>query len=138
MPYLSEELYQHLPKPNNGQSSSPSLCVTSYSQSSEFNQYRNKTIEKYIAIITGAIKKINSHYSTPEFPRHEAVTLCIKSSSSTSTDFKEYLELIRSLTNIDNIQILNNEPTADQNEYMHIATTSDHKKLYFKLNDDLE
>ncbi|CAF0867028.1 unnamed protein product [Rotaria sordida] len=137
MPYLSEELYQRLPKSNNGQNSPPSLCITPYPQSSEFNQYHNKTIEKDVATITDAIDKINSHYSTPGVPRHEPVTLYIKSSSSISTLFKEYFELIKSLTNIDNIQILNDEPTVDQKEYIHIATTSDYR-LFFKLTDDLE
>ncbi len=37
MPYLSEEFYQRLPKPNNGQNSSTSLCVTPYPQSNEVN-----------------------------------------------------------------------------------------------------
>lgn len=35
MPFLSEELYQRLPKPNGGVNSPPSLCVTPYPQSSE-------------------------------------------------------------------------------------------------------
>ena len=30
MPFVSEELYQRLPKPNKGQNSPPSLCVTPY------------------------------------------------------------------------------------------------------------
>jgi len=35
MPYLSEELYQRLPKPNGGVNSPPSLCVTPYPKSNE-------------------------------------------------------------------------------------------------------
>jgi hypothetical protein len=41
------------------------------------------------------------------------------------------------MTNINNIQELDDEPTADRQEYLNIATTSQYK-LYFKLNDDLE
>ena len=33
MPFVSEELYQRLPKPNKGQNSPPSLCVTPYPRS---------------------------------------------------------------------------------------------------------
>jgi hypothetical protein len=40
-------------------------------------------------------------------------------------------ELIGSFTNTDNLQILLDEPTADQKNYMNIATTSDYK-LYLK------
>jgi valyl-tRNA synthetase len=35
MPFVSEELYQRLPKPNGGANSPPSLCVTPYPQSNE-------------------------------------------------------------------------------------------------------
>ena len=37
MPFLSEELYQRLPKPNGGANAPPSLCVTPYPQPSEVN-----------------------------------------------------------------------------------------------------
>jgi hypothetical protein len=36
----------------------------------------------------------------------------LTSSSATSTIFIEYMQRIKSLTNIDNIQIINDEPTA--------------------------
>lgn len=39
MPYVSEELYQRLPKPNQGQGSPPSLCVTPYPQSSQVKRF---------------------------------------------------------------------------------------------------
>ena len=35
MPYVSEELYQRLPKPNEGKDAPPSLCVTPYPKSSQ-------------------------------------------------------------------------------------------------------
>ena len=35
MPFVSEELYQRLPKPNKGQNSPPSLCVTPYPRSTQ-------------------------------------------------------------------------------------------------------
>lgn len=41
MPYVSEELYQRLPKPNGGANSPPSLCVTPYPQSSEVRIYKD-------------------------------------------------------------------------------------------------
>jgi valyl-tRNA synthetase len=39
MPFVSEELYQRLPKPNNGQNAPPSLCVTPYPQTSQVNYF---------------------------------------------------------------------------------------------------
>lgn len=35
MPFVSEELYQRLPKPNKGLNSPPSLCVTPYPRASD-------------------------------------------------------------------------------------------------------
>ena len=57
----------------------------------------------------------------------------VRASPSTSLLFTEYLDLIEPLANIDNIQILNEEPTADQKEYINLdkASSSDYK-LYFK------
>lgn len=39
MPYVSEELYQRLPKPNRGANSPPSLCVTPYPKPADVNIY---------------------------------------------------------------------------------------------------
>ncbi len=44
---------------------------------------------------------------------------------------------MRSVSNVDNIQEINYEPTADQKEYIDISTTSDYK-LYYKSTDELE
>jgi hypothetical protein len=41
------------------------------------------------------------------------------------------MEVFKSLTKIDNIQVLIEEPTADRKEYINIGTTSNYK-LYFK------
>ncbi len=46
----------------------------------------------------------------------------------------EYLELIKSLTNIKQIQVLNEEPRPDEKEYINIFTTGDFK-LYLKKKD---
>ncbi|CAF0867085.1 unnamed protein product [Rotaria sordida] len=74
MPYLSEELYQRLPKPNNEQNAPPSLCVTPYPQSTEFNQYRNINIENNIKIIDAAIQDIVSYYEEKEISSEEPDT----------------------------------------------------------------
>jgi valyl-tRNA synthetase len=131
MPFLSEELYQRLPKPNGGIDSPPSLCVTPYPKSSEFNQYRNETIEKNVETIYNAIKEIRSYRAAKKIVSKEKDTLYLQSSPSTSALFTEYIDLIQPLANIDTIEILIEEPTADQTQYIPISITSDYK-LYFK------
>ncbi|CAF3582603.1 unnamed protein product, partial [Rotaria sp. Silwood2] len=71
---ISEELYQRLPKPNNEQNAPPSLCVTPYPQSTEFNQYRNINIENNIKIIDAAIQDIISYYEKKEISSEEPDT----------------------------------------------------------------
>ncbi|CAF4967265.1 unnamed protein product, partial [Rotaria sp. Silwood1] len=131
MPFVSEELYQRLPKPNKGLNSPPSLCVTPYPQSSEFNQYRNEKIEKSVETIYDAINKIRSYRSIQKIVSKEKDNLYIRASPSMSLLFTEYADLIDPLAKIDNIQLLKDDLTAEQDEYISIATTSDYT-LYFK------
>ncbi|CAF3598968.1 unnamed protein product [Rotaria sp. Silwood1] len=131
MPFVSEELYQRLPKPNKGLNSPPSLCVTPYPQSSEFNQYRNEKIEKSVETIYDAINKIRSYRSLQKIVSKEKDNLYIRASPSMSLLFTEYADLIDPLAKIDNIQLLKDDLTAEQDEYISIATTSDYT-LYFK------
>jgi len=133
MPYVSEELYQRLPKPNQGHNSPPSLCVTPYPQSSQFKQYRNEKIEASVDTIYDAINKIRSYRSTNKIVSKEKDTLYIRASPSISLLFSEYADLIQPLANIDTIQMLKDEPAANQTEYINIekTATSDYK-LFFK------
>jgi len=55
----------------------------------------------------------------------------LQSSPSTAALFTEYVDLIQPLANIDTIEILIEEPTANQTQYIPISTTTDYK-LYFK------
>ncbi|CAF1179244.1 unnamed protein product [Rotaria sordida] len=131
MPFVSEELYQRLPKPNKGRNAPPSLCVTPYPQSSQFKQYRNEELEANVVTIYGAINKIRSYRSAQKILSKEKDNLYIRASPSTSLLFTAFADLIDPLANIDNIQLLNEESTSEQNGYITIATSSDYT-LYFK------
>ncbi|CAF1002039.1 unnamed protein product [Adineta steineri] len=131
MPFVSEELFQRLPKPNNGRGAPPSLCVTPYPQSSEFQQYRNENIETNVTAIYESINKIRSYRSANKIVSKEKDNLYIHASPTSATLFTEYTDLIQPLANIDTIQLLKDKPTGDQNEYINIATTSDYT-FYFK------
>ncbi|CAM2712453.1 unnamed protein product [Rotaria socialis] len=131
MPYISEELYQRLPKPNNGQNSPQSLCVTPYPQSSQFQQYRNEKIEANVTNIYESINKIRSYRAANKIVSKEKNNLYVRASSPISPLFTLYADLIQPLANIDRIEILTSEPTGDHNAYINIATTTDYS-LYFE------
>ncbi|CAF4505017.1 unnamed protein product [Rotaria socialis] len=131
MPFVSEELYQRLPKPNKGLNAPPSLCVTPYPQASQFKKYRNENLEASVATVDEAMNKIRSYRSAQKIVSKEKDDLYIRASPSASLLFSEYADLIQPLANINNIQLLKDEPTADQTEYTSIATTMDYT-LYFK------
>jgi valyl-tRNA synthetase len=57
MPYVSEELYQRLPKPNGGKNSPPSLCVTPYPQSSEVRIFFYSLIIIYFSSLNNIVMK---------------------------------------------------------------------------------
>jgi hypothetical protein len=61
------------------------------------------------------------------------VSVAIRASPPLASLFVEYSDLIQRLGNINNIQMLTDEPTGDQNEYQSIATTTSYT-LYFISN----
>jgi hypothetical protein len=59
----------------------------------------------------------------------------INSTASTAAVFMEYLDLIKSLTNIDQIQVLHEELRPDDERFL-IIPTSGHFKMYLKKKRD--
>jgi hypothetical protein len=55
MPYVSEELYQRLPKPNQGKNAPPSLCVTPYPQSIQVKRFSFFFSYHYLLILVQTI-----------------------------------------------------------------------------------
>ncbi|CAF1320643.1 unnamed protein product [Adineta ricciae] len=133
MPYVSEELYQRLPKPNGGKDAPPSLCVTPYPKSSQFGQYRNKDVETNVAKVYDSINKIRSYRSANKIVSKQKDNLYIRAEPSTVALFDEYADLIQPLANIDTIQMLKEDPSSAENTYTNIATTSDYT-FYFRSN----
>ncbi|CAF1467292.1 unnamed protein product, partial [Didymodactylos carnosus] len=130
MPFLSEELYQRLPKPNNTQNP-PSLCVTPYPQSSQFLPYRDDDIEKNVSSIYECIKEIRSYRAAQNIKSKEKDNLYIKlKNSSYRSIFDKYSDLIQRLANINHLNIIEKEIN---NLSTQIVSTNDYD-LYFITN----
>ena len=71
-----------------------------------------------------------------ESPKKNCISLTlvyIRAEPSTAALFNEYADLIQPLANIDTIQMLKEDPSATENTYTNIATTSDYT-FYFRSN----
>jgi len=132
MPYLAEELYQRLPKPTDNEP--PSLCVTLYPQPNDFKQYCQEEIESEVTTIYECINKIRSYRSAHSIVSKQKDNLYIQVkslSSSLSTLFSTYGDLIQRLANINEIQI-NTAPAGEQEqEKLTLIASTDNYDLYF-------
>lgn len=59
MPFISEELYQRLPR-RQPDLDAPSICVTPYPKPNEFSEFKNDQVENDFNIVKDAILKIRS------------------------------------------------------------------------------
>lgn len=73
MPFITEELYQRLPRPQSVKDNIPSICVAPYPESSECS-WRNETIENevdFVQKIAKAIRSARSDYNLPNKTKTE-------------------------------------------------------------------
>lgn len=73
MPYITEELYQRLPRPVSEQTSTPSICVAPYPQSEDY-PWRNEIVEnevEFIQKVARAIRSARSDYNLPNKTKTE-------------------------------------------------------------------
>jgi len=79
MPYISEELWQRLPRPESvKQTLSPSICIARYPSVEEFGVWRNETLEeeyKMVFRIIGSIRKVRASYNLPNKTKTQLI-LC--------------------------------------------------------------
>lgn len=73
MPYITEELYQRLPRAASEQLTVPSICVASYPQIEDY-RWRNEIIEnevEFIQKVARAIRSARSDYNLPNKTKTE-------------------------------------------------------------------
>lgn len=73
MPYITEELYQRLPRPMSERKNIPSICVAPYPQTEDLH-WKNETIEnevEFIQKIARAIRSARSDYNLPNKTKTE-------------------------------------------------------------------
>ncbi|XP_072401213.1 valine--tRNA ligase [Diabrotica undecimpunctata] len=60
MPFITEELYQRLPRPKEVTQTVPSICVASYPSEKEYYRWKNEDIEDEVDFVQRVVKSIRS------------------------------------------------------------------------------
>lgn len=81
MPFITEELYQRLPRPKQQIQQTPSICVASYPNEKE-HRWKNEDIEDEVDFVQRVAKSIRSARSDYNIP------------NKTKTEGEQYLHSI--------------------------------------------
>ncbi|KAJ8299984.1 hypothetical protein KUTeg_021503 [Tegillarca granosa] len=107
MPFITEELYQRLPRRNN--SDPPSLCVTSFPEMSDYT-YRDESLENDVKFVQTVIKSIRSTRSDYNLTAKNKADVYLKcTSAETANLLQVYHDLIQTMTSSSSLQFLVDE-----------------------------
>ncbi|GAB6021894.1 Valine--tRNA ligase [Chamberlinius hualienensis] len=96
MPFISEELYQRLPR--RSLNSEPSICVTPYPEIQDTNEWRDIQLESDIEFIQRIIHAIRSRRSEYNLPNKTKLISYIKCESNVCSMLTKYKLLLATLS----------------------------------------
>ena len=136
MPFISEELYQRLPRRRPGRDA-PSICVTAYPAPSEWSVLRDTHIEAEMRASQEAINKIRSlraDYQLTVKSKTDVFVHCLDVQMAQA--FANLADLIQIMSNSRSLTFLNNDEasaSASAPVGCALTTLSDKCKLYLLL-----
>jgi len=89
MPFLSEELFQRLPKRTGDEP--PSVCVTPYPETDQFDVFCNNEVEERFKLGQKVISEVRSAKSKYDVPNKTKIELCLQSDSASNREVLESL-----------------------------------------------
>ncbi|XP_044258532.1 valine--tRNA ligase [Tribolium madens] len=98
MPFITEELYQRLPRPKEIRDNIPSICVCPYPEPEDC-PWRNETLEHevdFVQKVAKAIRSARSDYNLPNKTKTEAYLQC--SDSATETTLTKFIPALQTLS----------------------------------------
>ncbi|KAG5898092.1 hypothetical protein JTB14_001795 [Gonioctena quinquepunctata] len=128
MPFITEELYQRLPRPNEVTEKIPSICVATYPEMKEC-RWRNEDIESEVEFIQKIVKNIRSarsDYNLPNKTKTEAYLQC--NDEATAEIVVNYSSMLQTLAYCSKTQV--NEPAPSG---CTILTVSDKCEVHLLL-----
>ncbi|XP_076061155.1 valyl-tRNA synthetase isoform X2 [Oratosquilla oratoria] len=109
MPFLSEELFQRLPKRTSDEP--PSICVTRYPEPEDYNIFINENIEEEVKFSNKVIGEVRSAKAMFNIPNKTKIELTLQSEIKDTCDVLEKLSQdIATLTLSTSIKVGNEKP----------------------------
>ncbi|RWS27928.1 valine--tRNA ligase-like protein [Leptotrombidium deliense] len=130
MPFVTEELYQRLPRKTNKEP--PSICVTPYPEIDEFAWKRNEQVENDVVFMMTLVRNVRSWRADSKLVKQKQQTLIRCKTEDTKSRLSPFLDKIEHLTLSSSLQhlSLNDTPAED---FTHVSVTED-CDVYLKLN----
>ncbi|KAK5642775.1 hypothetical protein RI129_008942 [Pyrocoelia pectoralis] len=133
MPFITEELYQRLPKSKDDLINTPSICVSSYPEMKDCD-WRNEHLEtemEFIQRVAKAIRSTRSDYNLPNKTKTEAYIQC---SDKEYTDMVEsFIPVLQTLAYCSKVEINSKIPSG-----CTIITVSDKCEVHLLLKGLIE
>lgn len=131
MPFISEELYQRLPR-RKPDSDPPSICVTGYPLPKDFDLFSNADLEMSVKLSQEAINKIRSLRSDYQLTIKTKTDVYVKSiDAGLEKALKDFQDLILTMTNGKMMEFLADDK--EQPVGCAFTTLSDKCKIYIML-----
>ncbi|KAK4877421.1 hypothetical protein RN001_009927 [Aquatica leii] len=127
MPFITEELFQRLPRSSDEIKKIPSICVSSYPEVKNYN-WRNEDIEaemEFAQKIAKSIRSTRSDYNLPNKTKTEAYIKCEESYKDLVTN---YIPILQTLAYCSKIQVGGEAPLG-----CTIITVSDKCEVHLLL-----
>ena len=135
MPFISEELYQRLPR-RLPASDSPSICVTPYPAKQDFDAFRSIDLEAQVKLSQEAINKFRSLRADYQLTPKTKVDIYVQSfDKSLEQSLERFKDLITIMTNGNGVTFIDGLNTSAQSVPVGcvFSTLSDKCKLYILL-----
>ncbi|XP_003747487.1 valine--tRNA ligase [Galendromus occidentalis] len=107
MPFITEELWQRLPR---RAGDPPSICVAAYPLEETIPEGRNEALEKDVSCVLSVIHKVRSMRSDYNLTRAQKVDLFVKCPEDQQNVIKEHAITIITLTASNSCQVSQNPP----------------------------
>ena len=130
MPFISEELYQRLPRRQS--TDAPSICVTSYPLREDFDVLRDVELETHVKLNLDAINKLRSLRADYQLTPKTKVDIFIQSfDKSIQQALERFQDLVGIMTNGNGVTFL--DATQSVPDGCVFSTLSDKCKVFILL-----
>jgi valyl-tRNA synthetase len=134
MPFVSEELYQRLPR-RRSETDAPSICVTPYPQPEDYDSFRSVDLENTVKLNQEAINKIRSLRSDYQLTPKVKTDLYVQYfDKSILSSLEQFSDLIMTMSQSKSVQFLDGQDASQTLPVgCALSTLSDKCKLYILL-----